>query len=149
MAKRGHEQPELDYGTDGEENLFSQLSLEQTTPAQDDLSIARATPPIEGERKPVAEIMAEHDARIEERAAKWEELSEANWPESRIQQALDALFPDLRDSDRVEELEDGQLADRRRQARKSVQPKRHRSPAQNPGIRRLPGYDKVIPPEAR
>ncbi|MEK7561466.1 MAG: hypothetical protein AAB541_01235 [Patescibacteria group bacterium] len=92
--------------------------------------------------------MTEHDVRIKERAAKWEELNKANWPESRIQQALDALFPDLRDSDRIGELENRQLADRRRQARKSVQTKKHRSPAQNPGIRRLPGYDRVIPPEA-
>ncbi|MEK7561465.1 MAG: hypothetical protein AAB541_01230 [Patescibacteria group bacterium] len=48
MAKRGHEHPELDYRADSEESLFSQLSLEQTTPAQNNLSVARATPPIEG-----------------------------------------------------------------------------------------------------
>ncbi|MBI2008790.1 hypothetical protein HYS84_00065 [Candidatus Saccharibacteria bacterium] len=141
MAKRGHEQPELDYRADGEESLFSQLPLEHTSSAWDDLSTEGTPPPTEEERKSVAEIMAERDARIEERAAKWEELNKANWPESRIQQALDALFPDLRDSDRIEQLAKKNDVGARRQSRSNVKPR------PKPPIRYRSPRDKGAPPD--
>lgn len=145
MTKLGHEQPNFDFRAQPEDSLLSRSSNGALAEFPADAATEQTEAPI----KPVEEIMAEHEVRVAERAAKWEELTNANWPPGRVEQALDALFPDLRSPEKIEEISIKEDAAVRRQARKTTRPKRHRSPAQNPGIRRLPGYDKVIPPEAR
>jgi hypothetical protein len=100
MAKPGHEQPELDYRSAPESSLLS------STP--DELQDAVGKSPEAAasvEIKPVAEIMADHESRQAEKAARWEELTNANWPPGRIEERLDAEFPDLRTSEEIEARE--------------------------------------------
>jgi len=146
MTERGHKQPLFDNTS--EANLFTGQLPERDTPELP-LEPGPARELDQGTRKSLAEIALDHKQRQQAYAARWEELTDSNWPPGRIAEMLDKEFPDLRTPERIEELEKRQLADMRRQAIKTAQPRKRRSPAQNPGIRRLPGYDRVIPPEAR
>lgn len=89
----------------------------------------------------LSEVFASHDERAKERAKRAEELDNSNWPQSRIAEALDREFPDLRTPERIEQLEVERLARVRSQATPSGRVNRS-NPALRPSIRRLPGYDK-------
>jgi hypothetical protein len=108
MTKRGHEAPLLDNSS--QPNLFNQQGpvQEQTDAPVPAEGAAQTLAP-----KPIAEIMDEHASREAEKAAKKEQLINANWLPGRIEQELDRLFPDLRSPETTERQEQ----DRDRQAR--------------------------------
>lgn len=137
MAKRGHEQPIFDHKGEPEETLLSQPKPELVQEVE--LTAETNTEP-KVEKKSVEQIMAEHETRLAERAAKWEEMTNANWPPGRVEQALDALFPDLRSPERIEGLEVRQQADIRRQSRQAAKLKR------KPPTRYLSPRDTGPPP---
>ncbi|MGH7156842.1 MAG: hypothetical protein ACREGG_01905 [Candidatus Saccharimonadales bacterium] len=114
MTKRGHEAPHLDNAKGP--NLFNPLAQEipvpgtSSEPAQ--ISEGEEQPP-----KPITEIMAEHEQRTAERAARWQELTDSNWLPGRIEEQLDKEFPDLKTSDQIERESRAQDAAIRRQRR--------------------------------
>lgn len=121
MSKLGHEQPELDNMGHPEGSLFS--------PFEEDKSVTAKPPEPENdipvEIRPVAEIMAEHERRVDERAARWEELTDKNWPPNRIREILDQEFPDLKTPEDIEKDEIKRIVARRHASRLHEQkPKR-------------------------
>ena len=124
MTERGHKQPLFDNTS--EANLFTGQLPERDTPKLP-LEPGPARELDQGTRKSLAEIALDHKQRQQAYAARWEELTDNNWPPGRIGQVLDKEFPDLRAPERIEELEKSQLADMRRQAR-TDQPKKRRKP---------------------
>lgn len=119
MVRRGHGNPEGHLFTrepaeEAPDTLFSQLPYEQAAVISGEIQGSEAD-------TPQAKAMAAHDERTRERAKAYERMSDANWPQSRILEALDRQFPDLRDPEVEHQRDD---AARRRQARKTAQPRR-------------------------
>jgi len=96
------------------------------------------------------EAMAMYEEQMRQRGELVGRHDHSNWPQSRIMEAARRQFPTAEETgEEIVRAEQARLSAARRQAKAKSKPRGGRSPAQNPGIRRLPGYDKVIPPEAR
>ena len=95
--------------------------------------------------KPVAEIMAQYESRVKERGERWEQLSDSNWPEGRIQEALDREFPELRTAERIEQLENQQLTAQRRAKQSGLPQRKNRKTRRGLGPRQLLNADGPPP----
>lgn len=87
----------------------------------------------------------EVEAAIARRQAEYDELKArlgaSNWPPGRIQQRLDAEFPDLRTPKQEEELQKKTGATTRKKARETARPARKTS------VRYISPRDKGAPPD--
>lgn len=124
MTKPGHEQPEYDYRSFAEGTLFAQGVEQETGEAQPEAPEAEVGAIAV---KPVAEIMEEHERRTAERAQRWLDLTDSNWPPGRIEQQLDIEFPDLKSAEKIEAEDLKRDAATRRHAEALHGPKRQRS----------------------
>lgn len=93
-------------------NVDEQLPLEPEISREPHDFDTDSAPP-----KPVADVLAEREERVEQRAARWEELTDKNKPPGRIEEILDKEFPDLRSPERIEELALKEDAETRRRKR--------------------------------
>jgi hypothetical protein len=113
MSKLGHEQPEFDNRAFPEDSLFSpEIRPSETLPLESPQETEET-----GAITPVADIMDEHQKRVEERAARWQELTDKNWPPGRVEERLKAEFPDLITADAIEQDEVARIASRRHASR--------------------------------
>lgn len=124
MSRTEPEIHRFEYRGHAEDTLFAQAARheEAPTPPEAVAEEVGATAV-----KPLAEVFEDIEKRKAQRAERWQELTDSNWPPGRIEEKLDAEFPELIPVERQFEEERKREAAERRHAQALHGPKRQRS----------------------
>lgn len=113
----------FEYRGYAEDTLFSQAARHEEPADRPEPAEAIGAAAV----KPLAEVMEDLEKRKAQRAQRWQELTDSNWPPGRIDEKLDAEFPDLKSPEQVESENLRREAAERRHAQALHGTKRQRS----------------------
>jgi len=114
----------FEYRGYAEDSLFAQAAKHDTeAPAPETAQAEVGAVAV----KPLAEVMGEIAEREAAKAARWQELTDSNWPPGRIEEKLAAEFPDLKTSEQIESEDLRHEAAERRHAMNLHGPKKQRT----------------------
>jgi hypothetical protein len=114
----------FEYRGYAEDTLFAQAARQEEAPAPSETLAEEVGATAV---KPLAEVMEDLEKRKAQRAQRWQELTDSNWPPGRIDEKLDAEFPDLKSPEQVESENLRREAAERRHAQALHGTKRQRS----------------------